>query len=77
MSGLVDRAERRGLLERARNPADGRAVEVFMTAAGLQLADRLFGEIQQSLAEVTEHLDPAQRDTLTGLLEHLLGPPPG
>jgi DNA-binding MarR family transcriptional regulator len=77
MSGLVDRAERRGLLERARNPADGRAVEVFMTAAGLELAERLFAEIQQSLAEVTERLDPTQRDSLTGLLEHLLGPPPG
>ncbi|MEV4509998.1 MarR family transcriptional regulator [Dactylosporangium sp. NPDC049525] len=76
MSGLVDRAERRGLLERGRSRADGRAVEVFMTAAGLELADRLYGEVRQSLAEITDRLDPAQRDTLTRLLEHLLGPTP-
>src|ERR1700684_4436887 len=38
-SGLVDRAEKRGLLQRAPNPADGRATDVFLTAECRQLAD--------------------------------------
>jgi DNA-binding MarR family transcriptional regulator len=32
MTGLVDRAEKRGLLRRARDPADGRVVDVFLSA---------------------------------------------
>src|SRR3954462_12191316 len=34
MSGLIDRAERRDLVARDRNPHDGRAVDVFLTPAG-------------------------------------------
>ena len=34
MTGLVDRAERRGLLARAPSPDDRRAVDVFLTPAG-------------------------------------------
>ena len=40
ISGLVDRAEKRGLLQRAPNPADGRGVDVFLTTAGTELAGR-------------------------------------
>src|ERR1700685_1359075 len=40
ISGLVDRAEKRGLLQRAPNPADGRAVDVFLSPAGTELAGR-------------------------------------
>src|ERR1700683_255643 len=39
ISGLVDRAEKRGLLQRAPNPADGRAVDVFLAADGQELPD--------------------------------------
>src|SRR6202050_456702 len=39
ISGLVDRAEKRGLLQREANPADGRATDVFLTAEGMQLAN--------------------------------------
>ena len=45
ISGLVDRAEKRGLLQRAPNPADGRATDVFLTAEGIQLAALGEGEI--------------------------------
>ena len=34
MSGLIDRAEQRGLVARERSAEDGRAVDVFMTKAG-------------------------------------------
>jgi len=38
MTGLVDRAEKRGLLARAPSATDGRAVDVFITPAGEALA---------------------------------------
>ena len=74
MSGLVQRAERRGILERGTSPGDGRAVEVFMTAAGLALADRIFGEVRAALAPAIGHLGADDRRELTRLLEGVLGP---
>lgn len=73
MSGLVDRAERRGLLRRGRNVDDARAVDVFITAAGLELAERAHAEVRRALAPTTGRLDAEERDALTGLLERMLG----
>src|ERR1700750_1101806 len=42
MSGLVDRAEKRGLLQRAPGAGDGRAVDVFLSAAGAALVERVY-----------------------------------
>jgi DNA-binding MarR family transcriptional regulator len=73
MSGLVDRAERRGLLARGRNADDARAVDVFMTEAGLELAERLHTEVRRALAPTTDRLDAKGRQALTRLLERMLG----
>jgi DNA-binding MarR family transcriptional regulator len=72
ISGLVDRAEKRGLLQRAPNPADGRATDVFLTAEGIQLADVGEGEIARSLSPMTGKLSRAEARRLTALLEHVL-----
>jgi DNA-binding MarR family transcriptional regulator len=74
MSGLIDRAERRGLLGRGRSPHDGRAVEVFLTPAGQELTQRLYTEFQQALAPTLGRLPAAERTQLAGLLELLLAP---
>lgn len=74
MSGLVDRAERRGLLARGKNADDGRAVDVFMTEAGLELASRIHAELRHALSPTLDHLDEDERRTLTRLLERMLGP---
>jgi DNA-binding MarR family transcriptional regulator len=50
ISGLVDRAEKRGLLQRAANPADGRGVDVLLTADGNKLAERGATQIARSLS---------------------------
>jgi DNA-binding MarR family transcriptional regulator len=76
MSGLVDRAERRGLLARARSLDDGRAVEVLMTAAGLELAERVHTEVRRALDPATGRLDATERQALTRLLERMLGSAP-
>lgn len=75
MSGLIDRAERRGLLARGKNPDDKRVVDVFITPAGLELTRRLYDEVQDALAPATGRLDPQQRCQLAQLLEPVLTPP--
>jgi DNA-binding MarR family transcriptional regulator len=71
MTGLVARAEKRGLLDRAANPADGRAVDVFITAAGATLADRVRGEIERALSPMTGELTAAEQRRLQALLQRM------
>ncbi|MFI6517915.1 MarR family winged helix-turn-helix transcriptional regulator [Spirillospora sp. NPDC050679] len=75
MSGLIDRAQRRGLLARGKNPQDGRVVEVYMTPAGLELAARVEDDIRRALAPATGRLAPEQHDRLVGLLDVVLTRP--
>jgi DNA-binding MarR family transcriptional regulator len=74
MTGLVDRAEKRGLLKRAPSPTDGRAVDVFLRPDGAELAERLYAEVGRSLSAMTNELIPADQRRLQALLERMLGP---
>jgi DNA-binding MarR family transcriptional regulator len=73
MTGLVDRAEKRGLLQRAPNGRDGRAVDVFLTPAGTELAERGATHIRRSLSPMTSQLGQADQRHLQKLLVQLLG----
>jgi DNA-binding MarR family transcriptional regulator len=77
MSGLLDRAERRGLLARDKSPFDGRVVEVFLTPAGRELTHRLYPEVRDALASELDRLSGGQRAELAGLLELFLDPAAG
>jgi DNA-binding MarR family transcriptional regulator len=72
LSGLVDRAEQRGLLERVPDSTDGRSVEVFLSPAGMVLASRIVGQVNASLQIFTESLDAPSRQHLQTLLERML-----
>jgi DNA-binding MarR family transcriptional regulator len=72
ISGLADRAEKRGLLRRASNPDDGRAVDVFLSPAGMELAERGAALIAESLSPMTGVLTGADARRLTVLLERML-----
>ena len=76
LSGLVDRAERRNLLQRAPNRTDGRVVDVLLTSEGARLSRRLGAEVRRSLAPMTGSLTPAEQRRLRSLLERLLDPQP-
>jgi len=73
MSGLVERAERRGLLARDRSPEDRRAVDVFITPAGRELAEQVQDEVREALAPFTDRLRADDRRLLTRLLDSLSG----
>ena len=68
VTGLVDRAERRGLVRRVPSPEDGRAVLVAPTALGRRLSVRVGSEITAALVELTADLGPAGRARLATLL---------
>lgn len=72
VSGLVDRAEKRGLVQRAPSPADGRVVDVFLTAAGTEFAERGAAELTWALSPMTGTLTAAQARQLTALLDRCL-----
>lgn len=75
MTGLVARAEKRGLLERAPSAEDGRAVEVFLSEAGKALAAQLTTKMRAALAPLVAHLGTADQRRLLDLLQRLLGDP--
>ena len=74
MTGLVDRAEKRGLLHRAPSPGDGRAVDVFLSREGAELAGRLSTHITRTLSPMTSKLAPPEQRLLQTLVEQMLSP---
>jgi DNA-binding MarR family transcriptional regulator len=61
-TGLVDRMEERGLIERVRVPDDRRVVMVHITAAGRTLLDDVEVLRVETLQTVLDHLDQHQLD---------------
>jgi DNA-binding MarR family transcriptional regulator len=75
MSGLVDRAEERGLLQRASNVDDRRAVDVFLTRAGAALFDRGYARVREELSPLIGRLSADDRRRVHALLAQMLGSP--
>ncbi len=64
-TGIVDRMEQRGLIERQRDPDDRRVIRAALTAAGRQLIEGVAAERKERLASV---LDELTDDELEGFL---------
>jgi DNA-binding MarR family transcriptional regulator len=73
VSGLVDRAVRRGLVARTPSEDDGRSVRLSLTGEGHRLAATGAREIGTLLAPMLSTLTPAEQNRLSGLLGKLLG----
>ena len=71
-SGLIERAERRGLVARAPSPADGRAVLVSLTDAGRSIVSEAASEFEADVSALLGRLPKSDRRALTGLLSRLL-----
>lgn len=72
-TGLVDRAERRGLVERTAAPRDGRAVHVGLTGQGRRFARRLEAEAEDEIAALAAPLPAADRERLAALATRIVG----
>ena len=66
---LVDRLEKRGLVERWRCGHDRRVVWTRIAPAGNELIDPLDGLVHETHVSQLRHLGPEKLRTLTGLLE--------
>jgi DNA-binding MarR family transcriptional regulator len=71
VSESVAALERKGLLERRSDPADGRAIRLNLTRAGREAADEL-AEWPDLLLETVDDLDPAESGALLLLVTKLI-----
>ncbi len=72
VSGLVERAERRGLVARAPSPTDGRAVQVGLTDDGRSLVSEASSQFATDVSALLNRLSPSDRRALSRLVSRLL-----
>ncbi|GAB7106959.1 MarR family transcriptional regulator [Streptomyces phaeofaciens JCM 4814] len=68
MTGIVDRLEKRGLVQREPSPTDRRVKNVVLTAEGERVIDVIRGKMHTTRAGL-DRLSDQERDTLHDLLE--------
>jgi MarR family transcriptional regulator, lower aerobic nicotinate degradation pathway regulator len=71
-SGLVERAERRGLVARSPSPADGRSVLVSLTDAGRSLVSDASSQFTADVSALLDRLSQHDRRALTTIVTRLL-----
>jgi len=76
LTGLVDRAEQRGLVERQADPSDRRAVRVALTAAGAKAVGRFHEELTDRLQALLTELAPTERDRFARTLRRIVAEVP-
>jgi MarR family transcriptional regulator, lower aerobic nicotinate degradation pathway regulator len=72
VTGLVDRAERRGLVMRAPSTRDRRAVLVSLTDHGRSLVSQATACFEADVVTMLDRLPPRDREALSGLVSRLL-----
>jgi DNA-binding MarR family transcriptional regulator len=72
-SGLIDRMEERGLIERIRVPDDRRVVLVRASAEGARMRDEIEALKQDRMRSILSRLTPAQQTRLLGAIGDLRG----
>lgn len=77
ITGLVDRAQRRGLVERTVSPADKRGFNVKATPAGWQIIHEVGEQIERQITEITAGLTEAERAQTIALASKILVTAPG
>jgi DNA-binding MarR family transcriptional regulator len=70
-TGIVDRMEERGLVERVRVPDDRRVVLVRIAAGGSDALDQIEAVKQDRLQAILGHLDEAQLERLAAAVEDI------
>jgi MarR family 2-MHQ and catechol resistance regulon transcriptional repressor len=71
MTYVIDKLERRGLLERRRCPEDQRVVYAALTPAGRALMQDVFPDHAEMIRRATSGLTPDEKRLATSLLKRL------
>jgi DNA-binding MarR family transcriptional regulator len=74
MTRMLDRLEKRKLIQRKRKPANRRIVEVSITPAGVTLLDELAEAVNEMHERQLGHLSPAKQRQLIELLKEARQP---
>lgn len=72
LSGLVDRAEARRLVERRPSPDDRRAAHIRVTAQGRELSRIIEDEVNDDVAKLVAVLSKSERDQLARVLSQVV-----
>ena len=72
VTGLVDRAERRGLVRRTSTADDRRAVRVALTERGRELTQTFVKQVQRELNALVEGLSETDRKRLSVLASRIV-----
>jgi DNA-binding MarR family transcriptional regulator len=73
LTGLMDRAERRGLARRSPVPGDRRALQATLTDGGRRAAAAFHEEFGAELGRLIEPLAPAERERFGSTLAEIIG----
>jgi len=71
LTGIVDRMEEHGLVDRLRSSEDRRVVEVVATDTGRELLDVAYGVMVSGMSDLAEPLTAAERIELLRLMRKL------
>jgi len=71
VTGIVDRLEERGLIERRSDPADRRVRRLALTEAGAEMRERMLARLYEPPRQL-ERLSRAEQRALRDLLEQAL-----
>jgi len=72
LTGLMDRAERRGLAQRSPVPGDRRALQATLTDAGRRTAAAFHIDLGAELSRLVAPLAPADREHFRGALAEII-----
>jgi DNA-binding MarR family transcriptional regulator len=76
LTGLVDRAEQRGLVVREADPHDRRAVKVTLTPAGANAVHQFHDQLTSRLELLLEGLPTTERDRFARTLSRIVADVP-
>jgi DNA-binding MarR family transcriptional regulator len=74
MTNRIDRLERRSLVRRRPDPADGRGVLVQLQPTGRELVDTALADLLERERELLASLAPSDADMLAAALRRLVAP---
>jgi len=72
MTGLLDRMERDGLVERRPDPADRRVLKIFLTGAGAGAREAVVRIVDETLTGIFSGIDAGEIEALKGLMRKVL-----